>query len=85
MPSWADHECIHSLAFAAISNNVLILSLRAMLADFAWLMVSADVTVAGADEADASQMSGYRRLLLPGICLRFEPSQRRRLLGCSDQ
>ena len=26
------------LAFAMISNNVLILSLRAMLADFAWLM-----------------------------------------------
>lgn len=28
----------NSLAFAMISNNVLILSLRAMLADFAWLM-----------------------------------------------
>ena len=51
------------LAFALISNNVLILSLRAMLADFAWLMGIAVFwyvpCIAACDSADSYSFLGF--------------------------
>jgi len=84
---------VRRLAFATISNNLLILSLRAMLADFFYLMGCVSLVSlrpfltcsSGADLILTLSLLQHHRLLLCRLCLRAQSLVRGRLLGHPHQ